>query len=310
VNDDQGSLRAENETLKALLATQATELANQRAAIAKLQFYIRGLLRGRFGRSTEKLLDIPATDQQLIVEIEAFLVAIRAAAAETETSAQAPAAEAPVTLSVAVPPLAETPAVTAEKPAVVRGHRQRPSEAFPSLEVRTTIQDPPAAERVDAAGKPLVKSGNQTVETILFNQPDVYIERTVYQRYRSIDETDASHRPTTAGIPVPERIVSGGMLADVTVQAIVIGKFADALPANRTLEIMARAGCRLSGSVVDTAIAAYGDLLTPLAWEIRADLRSAPVVGVDAAMMRCRDSNLRRKCRRTTIYTITDGTQE
>jgi hypothetical protein len=72
---------------------------------------------------------------------------------------------------------------------------------------------------------------------------------------------------------------------------------------------MARAGCRLSGSVVDTAVAAMGDLLTPLADAIRADLRTAPAVGVDAAIMRCRDDGLRRTCRRTPIYTITDGTQ-
>jgi len=93
------------------------------------------------------------------------------------------------------------------------------------------------------------------------------------------------------------------------VHQIAIGKFADALPCNRTLEIMARAGCRLSGSVVDGAVAAMGDLLEPLATAIRDDLRTASAVGVDAAIMRCRDDGLRRKCRRTPIYTVTDGTQ-
>lgn len=314
VSDDLQCLRAENERLtalvasqSALLAAQSVELARQREAMAKLQFYIRGMLRGRFGRSTEKLLDIPATDQQLIAEIEAFIAAERAAAQAVSgcTTPVSGPPEAPVTS-----PASETadPA-SAAKPATKRGHRQRPSEAFPNLEVRTSTKDLPEAERLDHAGKPMVKCGEQVSETVVFTQPEVFIDRTVHLRYRSIDEIDADGRLTTAGVPVAERIVDGGMLADVTVHAIAIGKFSDALPANRTLEIMARAGCRLSSSVVDAAIAAFGDLLTPLALEIRNDLRHAPVVGVDAAMMRCRDPELHRKCRRTPIYTVTDGTQ-
>lgn len=287
MSDELKLLRVENDLLKATIAQHDATISHQNTAIAKLQFYIRGLLRGRFGRSTEKLLGIPETDQQLIVEIEAFLAAERAPAA--------------------VP--AAIPAVPAVKPAAKRGHRQRPSEAFPQLEVRTREEALPESERLDGAGRPMVKIGEQVVETVVFTQGEVFIERAVHARYRSVDEIDAAGRATTAGVPVPERIVEGGLLADVTVHAIVMGKFADSLPANRTLEIMARAGCRLSGSVVDGAIAAMGDLLEPLANEIRNDLRSAPVVGTDAAMMRCRDPKLLKKCRRTPIYTITDGTQ-
>ena len=314
MSDELKYLRAENERLTALvasqsvlLAEQAAELARQREAIAKLQFFIRGMLRGRFGRSTEKLLDIPATDQQLIAEIEAFIAAEREAAAATAGDVVMPAPESPAEPAVE-PDAAATPTLAAKPPAK-RGHRQRPSEAFPQLEIRTSVKDLPEAERLDAAGKPMVRCGEQTSETVVFTQPEVFIDRTIHPRYCSADEIDADGRVTTAGVPVAERIVNDGLLADVAVQAIVIGKFADALPANRTLEIMARAGCPLSSSVVDAAIAACGDLLTPLALEIRNDLRHAPVVGVDAAMMRCRDPALHRKCRRTQIYTVTDDTQ-
>lgn len=151
--------------------------------------------------------------------------------------------------------------------------------------------------------------GSETVETVVFQAPEVFIDRAIYPRYRSATVMDAAGRVETAGAPVPERIVERGQLADVTVHQIVIGKFADATPCNRTLEIMARAGCRPSGSVVDGAVAAMGDVLMPLARAIRDDLRTAPVVGVDAAIMRCRDDSLRRTCRRTPIYTVTDGTQ-
>ncbi len=304
MTDDHDRLRAEHERLKAELAKRDAEIVRQGAAIAKLQHYLRRLLRGRFGRATEKLLGIPPTDQSLIAEVASFLDADRATAqAATPAAAEAPSSAAPAT-GAEGSNQAASPAAPAK-----RGSRQRPSVTYPQLEVRETSADLPESQRIDANGRPMVHCGEQTVETIVFTKPEVFIQRVVYPRYRSVADIDFDGRVATAGIPVPERIVDGGILADQTVHAIVIGKFADALPANRTLEIMARAGCRLSSSVVDAAIAAMGDLLTPMADAIRADLREAPVVGVDAALMRCRDPQLRRRCRRTPIYTITDGTQ-
>ncbi len=319
MSDDRDQLRVENERLKAELAKQSTELAKQstelakqstelakqREAIAKMQHYLRRLLRGRFGRATEKLLGIPATEQRLIAEIEAFLVGERAV--DGATHDDAPATDPTAASSAPPAPSSELAPPTGKRGK--RGSRQRPSLTFPHLEVRERSAELSEAQRLDSADKPMIRCGEQVVETIIFTKPEVYIERVTYPRYRSTDDMDAAGRAATTGVPVPERIIDGGMLADQTVHAIVIGKFSDALPANRTLEIMARAGCRLSGSVVDGAVAAMGDLLAPLAWEIRNDLRTAPVVGVDAAIMRCRDPALRRKCRRTPIYTITDGTQ-
>ncbi len=308
MNDESDRLRAENNRLTAELAKRDGEIAKQNEAIAKLQHYLRRLLRGRFGRATEKLIGIPATDQSLIAEIEAFLAEDRAA--QSATPPVAPAAPAANESSPAAP--ASTPSTAADQTAPAaakRGSRQRPSATFPNLEVRDSVIDVPESQRCDSSGAPMIRCGDQVVETVVFTKPEVFIERVTFARYRSVGDLDVDGRAATAGVPVPERIVDGGMLADQTVQAIVIGKYADALPANRTLEIMARAGCRLSGSVVDAAVAAMGDLLTPLAWEIRNDLRCAPVVGVDAAIMRCRDPGLRRKCRRTPIYTVADGTQ-
>lgn len=309
MNDELEHLRAENARLTAEVLRQATESAHQRDAIAKLQHYVRRLLRGRFGRAGEKILGIPEADQQVIAEIAAFFadrVEVPESTAETvaaeTTSSSAPAA-ATETTSAAVS------APTTAQVVAKRGSRQRPSVAFPQLEVRNRSLELPESERLDSAGQPMVACGEYAVETIVCTAPEVFIDRVAHIRYHSVEDLDADGRCATAGVPVPERIVKNGMLADVTVQAIVINKFADALPANRTLEIMARAGCRLSGSAVDAAIAACGDLFAPLALEIRNDLRNSPVVGTDAAMMRCRDPDLRRKCRRTPIYTITDGTQ-
>lgn len=295
VSDEQ-HLREEIERLTA-------ENARQAQVIGKLQHYLRGLLRGRYGRATEKLLGDTPADQQVIAEIEAFLTAERA-------QSQVAAAVAPVP-AAAMPPAMPAPSVppAAEAPTAKRGRRQRPSMTFPQLEVRTSRVDVPEAERVDAEGRPMVACGCETVEAIVFTAPEVFIQQTVYPRYRSSTVVDAAGRAETAGVPVPERIVERGQLADETVAQIVIGKFADALPCNRTLEIMARAGCRLSGSVVDGAVATMGELLAPLAAAIRTDLLRSPVVGVDAAIMRCRDDRMRRKCRRTPIYTVTDGTQ-
>jgi transposase len=297
VSDPIEQVRQENEQLKVEVARLAQ--LNQ-----KLVHYIRGMLRGRYGRSTEKLLGDPVADQQVIAEVESFLNAERTTVPVPPAQ---PAAASPETQPAATPP-ATASAPAADKPAV-RGRRQRPSQTFPQLEIKARTVDVPEAARVDADGRPMVACGSETVETVVFTAPEVYIDRAIYPRYRSATVIDAAGRAETAGVPVPERIVERGMLADETVHQIVIGKFADAVPGNRTLEMMARAGCRLSGSVVDSAVAAMGDLLMPLASAIRDDLRTAPVVGVDAAMMRCRDDRLRRACRRTPIYTVTDGTQ-
>jgi transposase len=305
VNDEIEHLRLENGRLTAALASQATELVRLSQLNQKLVHYIRGLVRGRYGRSTEKLLGDPATDQQLIAEVEAFLNDERAKNAAPPAAAVAPT---PVTTAPADAPAPPAAPTSAEKPAA-RGRRQRPSVTFPQLDVRTRTVDVPESERLDAEGRPMIACGSETVETVVFQAPEVFIDRAIYPRYRSATVIDAAGRAETAGVPVPERIVERGQLADVTVHQIVIGKFADAMPGNRTLEIMARAGCRPSSSVIDGAVAAMGDLLMPLAGAIRDDLRTAPVVGVDAAMMRCRDDTLRRKCRRTPIYTVTDGTQ-
>lgn len=299
---DEQHLREENEKLKA-------ELARQAQVISKLQHYLRGLLRGRYGRSTEKLLGDTPADQPFIAEIEAFLTKERARTQAAAAPAAAPAAEAPPATAAAAAAAAPSVPPAVEAPAAKRGRRQRPSLTFPQLEVRTSRADVPEAERLDAEGRPMVACGCETVETVVFKAPEVFIEQVIYPRYRSATVVDLAGRAETAGVPVPERIVDRGQLADETVHQIVIGKFADALPCNRTLEIMARAGCRLSGSVVDGAVAAMGDLLEPLATAIRDNLRTAPAVGVDAAIMRCRDDDLRRKCRRTPIYTVTDGTQ-
>lgn len=296
MNDDLSQLRDENEKLKA-------EVGRLAQLNGRLTHYIRGLLRGRYGRATEKLLGDTPEDQQYIAEIEAFLKVERAQepAPAPTPSEVAPAAET-------CPPPSTPPATPAAPPAK-RGRRQRPSLTFPQLEVRTRTVETPEAERIDAEGRPMVACGSETVETVVFKAPEVFIDQAVYPRYRSATEIDLAGRPETAGVPVPERIVERGQLADCTVHQIVTAKFADALPCNRTLEIMARAGCRPSGSVLDGAVTAMGDLLLPLAGAIRDDLRRAPVVGVDAAIMRCRDDALRRKCRRTPIYTVTDGTQ-
>jgi transposase len=298
-----GRLTATNAAQAAALATQSAELARLSQLNQKLVHYIRGLVRGRYGRSTEKLLGDPPTDQQLIAEVETFLNDERAknAAPSAVAASTAPAPTVPADPPTAVPAPADKPAA--------RGRRQRPSVTFPQLDVRTRTVDVPESERLDAEGQPMAACGSVTVETVVFQAPEVFIDRAIYPRYRSATVMDAAGCVETAGVPVPERIVERGQLADVTVHQIVIGKFADATPGNRTLEIMARAGCRPSGSVIDGAVAAMGDLLIPLASAIRDDLRTAPVVGVDAAMMRCRDDTLRRTCRRTPIYTVTDGTQ-
>jgi transposase len=320
----------ENDEIKAQVASQAKVVAQQGqviesqkaqleaahrerdqalAAVAKMQQYIRGLLRDRFGRATERLLGITPPNQEIIAEVESFLRAALAAAAQAESDSNAPVVPAaPATApETAISPA--SPPVIAAKAPKRRGTRQKPSVTYPALEVKESISDVPEQDRIDSAGQPMVKVGEEITEEVVLVAPEVFIKRTVHPRYRSTQPVDDGQSAERAGVPVPERIVDGGFLSDGTVHALLIGKCGDATPCNRTLEIMARAGCRLSSSVVDQASNAGGDLLIPMAQQIRQSLRSAPVVGVDASHMRCRDAKLHRKCRRTLIYTVTDGTE-
>jgi len=178
VNDDQ-HLREENEKLKA-------ELARQAQVISKLQHYLRGLLRGRFGRSTEKLLGDTPADQPFIAEIEAFLKEERARTQGAAAPATAPVPAAEATPAAAMPPVFSS----TETPAVKRGRRQRPSLTFPQLEVRTSRADVPEAERFDAEGRLMVACGSETVETVVFKAPEVFIEQVIYPRYRSATVID------------------------------------------------------------------------------------------------------------------------
>jgi hypothetical protein len=311
VPDDNANFEARIAALTATVAQLQQESAVAKAerdqalaALAKLQQYVRRLLRDRFGRSTERLLGVIPPNQEIIAEVESFLRAALAAAAQAEMQASAPATP-PATPNAPIAPQTAAAAKTPQR----RGARQKPSVTYPALEVEESIADVPEQDRIDSAGQPMVKVGEETAEEIVLNPPRVFIKRTIHPRYRSTQPVIDGQPAERAGVPVPERIVIGGFLSDVTVNALLIGKFADATPCNRTLEIMARAGCRLTASVVDQAASAGGDLLIPMAQQIRQSLRSAPVVGVDAAHMRCRDDRLHRKCRRTLIYTVTDGTE-
>jgi len=316
VQNENPEIKAQVASLTATVAQQGREIETVKAerdqalaAVAKMQQYVRRLLRDRFGRATERLLGITPPNQEIIAEVESFLRAALAAAAQAEADSKAPVVpEASVTAPEAASAPASPPPMVAKVPKL-RGTRQKPSVTYPALEVRESVADVPEPDRIDSAGQPMAKVGEETTEEVVLVTPEVFIKRTVYPRYRSTQPVDDDQPAERAGVPVPERIVNGGFLSDGTVHALLIGKCGDATPCNRTLEIMARAGCRLSSSVVDQASSAGGELLIPMAQQIRESLRNAPVVGVDGANMRCRDAKLHRQCKRTLIYTVTDGTE-
>jgi transposase len=316
VQNENPDIKAQNASLTATVAQQGREIESVKAerdqalaAVAKMQQYVRRLLRDRFGRATERLLGITPPNQEIIAEVESFLRAALAAAAQAEADSKAPVVpEAPVTAPETTSAPASPPPMAAKVPKL-RGTRQLPSVTYPALVVEESIADVPEQDRIDSAGQPMVKVGEETTEEVVLVTPEVFIKRTVYPRYRSTQPVVDDQPAERAGVPVPERIVNGGFLSDGTVHALLIGKCGDATPCNRTLEIMARAGCRLSSSVVDQASSAGGELLIPMAQQIRESLRNAPVVGVDGANMRCRDVKLHRQCKRTLMYTVTDGTE-
>jgi hypothetical protein len=57
----------------------------------------------------------------------------------------------------------------------------------------------PEGERLDGAGRSVVKIGDHVVETVVFMQGEVFIQRVVHARHHSVEEIDADGRATTAG---------------------------------------------------------------------------------------------------------------
>lgn len=120
--------------------------------------------------------------------------------------------------------------------------------------------------------------------------------------------TVAAQEPSTATadenavvMPMPARIVPGGVLACISIHLLVIAKFLDAMPFNRSLNAWKRQGADIARQTVNDAFAAWAALYQPVAECIIADIFHDPVVHADEGWGR---RHQRKRCRPINICTL------
>jgi len=107
-------------------------------------------------------------------------------------------------------------------------------------------------------------------------------------------------------LPLPERIVTGGVLADESIHRLVIAKFLDATPFHRTLAAWARSRIEIARQVVNDAFAAWSGIFAPLADEIIDQVLHADVVHADESWARRQAEG---RCATVNIWTLVGGGQ-
>lgn len=106
---------------------------------------------------------------------------------------------------------------------------------------------------------------------------------------------------TVMQVPLPERLVNGGVLADESIHQLVIAKFLDAIPFHRTLAAWARQRIEVARQVVNDAFAAWSGALEPLADAIIEQVLKAAVVHADESWGRLQAP---QRCATVNIWTL------
>jgi transposase len=271
-------LEAANTRYRAEIAETTKQNTQLRERVAALEDYVRRLLRGVFGPSTEKMIHDPGQQRLDLGDV---------------------AAPAPPVPS----PDADADATPARRRR--RGHgRRRLAALDPALPVREELIETPAAARIDTDGTLLVAMGRETTDLLAVEPPQVFIRRLVRIRYGRADTGDKA--PIVA---LPPRICVRGILDDSTVHHLMVQKFEDSLPFYRQESILCRHGVELSRNVMVDAARAWGEAFTPLAEAIRAEILAEPVIHADESAMRMQDRSLHRRCRMTNLWAIVGGGQ-
>jgi transposase len=87
-------------------------------------------------------------------------------------------------------------------------------------------------------------------------------------------------------VPLPERIVPGGVLADESIHQLVVAKFLDAIPFHRLLAGWKRDRIDIARQVVNDAFTAWSGVFAPLADTIIDQILHAEVVHADESWTR------------------------
>lgn len=130
------------------------------------------------------------------------------------------------------------------------------------------------------------------------------VEATADPASRTVTSAEPTAAPATADVhdavvmPMPARIVPGGVLASISIHLLVIAKYLDAMPFNRTLTSWKRQGVDIARQTVNDAFTAWATLFKPVADHIIESIFQDPVVHADEGWgrrhhkKRCKSINL------------------
>jgi transposase len=180
--------------------------------------------------------------------------------------------------TVATPPAATRPPV-APRPPVPRvprpGHGPRPQPTLPILE---TVHTLPADQRdCPACGGTLVEMTGQyeTADRITTVQLSYRVERHARQKYR------CACNGAVVTAPGPPALIAGGRYAPAFAVGVAVAKYADHLPLERQVRMMARAGLVVDSQTLWDQIQALARHLEPTYEALGQRALAAPVITVD-----------------------------
>ena len=276
----------------------ASEVANRKtldemvAEIAKLNVTIQKLTEMLFGKKNNKLANLPVPD-------------------EPPTSEPEPSPEPPPITPPENPlddPAKEKPSETPENPASETlkkkkaknggGGRMKIPDDIP---VRIVENYPPLEERVcTECEAPFKVIGYEIARKVVYIPPRFEVEETHNMKCVADCPCSACRSVTaeSAISPIDKGIASISLLAIMAVM-----KYGDHLPlARQATRTFLRSGIQFSQSSMCRWMRQISDLLMPL-YKLSCELiLEAYCMQLDASFVKCRDENLKGRCRQTYVY--------
>jgi len=281
--DDPEHLPDDPNELKRLVV--AIDAANRKtiesliAEVSRLNVTIQKLTEMLFGKKSEKLSKDQPKDEP----------------GNTETITTEPSAETKAP---------ETPEIPVSKPPRKKktkngggGRMKIPA----NLPVHVVENYPPLDERTcSECGTPFKVIGFETSRQIIF-VPGRF-ETFETHNMKCVADCPCSEKRAATGEPDIRPIDKG--LASISLLAIIaIMKYADHLPlARQAIRIFVRSGLVFAQSSMCRWMRCVADLLEPLYDLICAEVLLSHCMQIDATFVKCRDENLRGRCRQTYVY--------
>jgi len=198
-------------------------------------------------------------------------------------------------------PQPASPAETPEKERTPRD-RRGVAQRHPHLPI-TPIDGPlPEALRQQVeTGDLAVRRTGRFDDSLVVPQAKPYIRR-VFE----IEVVNPAKNEALLQVPLPDRIVPDGVLADESIHELTIAKFLDAIPFHRTLKAWSRNRLDIARQVVNDAFAAWSGCFKPLADTIIEQVFQSAVVHADESWARLQAE---KHCEKVNIWTVVGGGQ-